>query len=149
MSLIASISEVLAFYLAASIIKCLGVNLSSITIFLAFALRFLGYYFIRRPYFLLFVESMHFFNFGILYVLIAQKADSIGLCFFEILFEILFEKQNQTKIFSSSSARFLRDTTRHCLRRFIWPRSRYRSNCVIIHLHSSTISIIISYICII
>lgn len=90
MSLIASIAEVLAFYLAASIIKFLGTNLSSITIFLAFALRFLGYYFVRRPYFLLFVESMHFFNFGILYVLIAQKADSIGLSL------LTFRKKNIT-----------------------------------------------------
>lgn len=78
MSLIAAISEVIAFYIAGRLIRLFGANLSSIIIFLAFSVRFSGYYFIQRPYYLLSVESMHFFNFGILYVLIAQKADSIG-----------------------------------------------------------------------
>ena len=78
MSLIMAISEVIAFYIAGRFIKLFGTNLSSIIIFLAFAIRFAGYYYIQKPYFLLFVETMHFFNFGILYVLIAQKADSIG-----------------------------------------------------------------------
>ncbi len=78
MSLIMAISEVIAFYVAGRFIKMFGMNLSSVIIFLAFALRFTGYYYIQKPYFLLFVETMHFFNFGILYVLIAQKADSIG-----------------------------------------------------------------------
>jgi hypothetical protein len=73
-----AISEVIAFYVAGRFIKMFGMNLSSVIIFLAFALRFTGYYYIQKPYFLLFVETMHFFNFGILYVLIAQKADSIG-----------------------------------------------------------------------
>jgi hypothetical protein len=79
MTLIASISELIAFYLARRVIQCLGINLSSIIIFLAFAIRFSGYYFIQKPYFFLPIETMHFFNFGILYVLIAQKADAIGI----------------------------------------------------------------------
>jgi hypothetical protein len=78
MSLIAAISEVIAFYLSGRLIKKLGADLSSVIIFLAFAIRFSGYYLIQKPYYLLFMETMHFFNFGILYVLIAQKADSIG-----------------------------------------------------------------------
>ncbi|CAF4327183.1 unnamed protein product [Rotaria socialis] len=55
---IAAISEIIAFYLAKRVIN--------------------GYYFLPRPYFYLIVETMHFFNFGILYVLIAQKADLIA-----------------------------------------------------------------------
>jgi len=78
MSLIAAISEILAFVIASRVIKLFGSDMSSIIIFLAFSVRFSGYYFIQKPYFILPVESMHFFNFGILYVLIAQKADSIG-----------------------------------------------------------------------
>jgi hypothetical protein len=78
MTLIGTTFEVIAFYLASKMIKFFGTNLSSIIIFLAFAIRFSGYYFIEKPYFLLPIETMHFFNFGILYVLIAQKADSIG-----------------------------------------------------------------------
>jgi hypothetical protein len=78
MSLIAAISEVLAFYCARRLILFFGTNLSSIIIFLAFSIRFAGYYFIPKPFFLLPMETMHFFNFGILSVLIAQKADAIG-----------------------------------------------------------------------
>jgi len=78
MSLIAAMSEVIAFVLASRVIKFFGTNLTSIIIFLAFAVRFIGYYFIQKPYFLLPIETMHFFNFGILYVLIAQKADALG-----------------------------------------------------------------------
>lgn len=78
MSLIASIAEVFAFFLAARMLKFFGTNACSIFILIAFAIRFGGYYLIRRPYFLLFVEPMQYFNFGILYVLIAQKADAIG-----------------------------------------------------------------------
>jgi hypothetical protein len=78
MSLIAATSEVIAFYAASRFIKFFGINLTSILIFLAFAIRFFGYYFIPKPYFLLPMETMHFFNFGMLLVLIAQKADSIG-----------------------------------------------------------------------
>lgn len=78
MSLIAAISEIIAFYLAGRLIKFLGTNQSSVLIFIAFAIRFSGYYYIPHPYYFLFVETMHFFNFGILYVFIAQKADSIG-----------------------------------------------------------------------
>jgi hypothetical protein len=78
MSLIAATSEVLALFIAGRMLKLLGTNVSSVIILIAFVIRFAGYYFIRRPYFILFVETMHYFNFGILYVLIAQKADSIG-----------------------------------------------------------------------
>ena len=76
---IASISELLAFYLAKRVIKFFGHNLTSVIIFLAFAIRFGCYFFLPRPYLYLPVETMHFFNFGILYVLIAQKADLIGI----------------------------------------------------------------------
>jgi hypothetical protein len=79
MYLIAGISEVIAFYFAKRVITFFGTNASSIIIFLAFAIRFGGYYFIRGPYYFLPIETMHFFNFGILYVLIAQKADAIGI----------------------------------------------------------------------
>ena len=78
MSLISASAEVVALFLAARMLKLIGTSASSVIILLAFAVRFAGYYFIRRPYYLLFMESMHYFNFGILYVLIAQKADSIG-----------------------------------------------------------------------
>ncbi|CAF4556932.1 unnamed protein product [Rotaria sp. Silwood2] len=78
MSLVAALSEVFALYIAGRVLKLLGTNLSSIIIFLAFSIRFGGYYFIQQPYFFILMETMHFFNFGILYVLIAQKADSIG-----------------------------------------------------------------------
>ncbi|CAF2595365.1 unnamed protein product [Rotaria sp. Silwood2] len=78
MSLVAALSEVFALYIAGRVLKLLGTNLSSIIIFLAFSIRFGGYYFIRQPYFFILMETMHFFNFGILYVLIAQKADSIA-----------------------------------------------------------------------
>ena len=85
MSLTASVAEVIGFFVAAKLLKLLGTNLASIVILLAFAIRFAGYYFISTPYFLIPMETMHFFNFGILYVLIAQKADSIGrLLRFEI-----------------------------------------------------------------
>lgn len=78
MSLIAAISEVIAFYLASRVIKFFGTNMTSIFIFLAFAVRFSGYYFIVKPYFYIPLETMHFFNFGILYVLMAQKAEAIA-----------------------------------------------------------------------
>lgn len=78
MHLISALSEVLAFYFARRVIQFLGNNLSSVAIFLAFAIRLGGYYFIPKPYFFLPVETMHFFNFGILSVLIAERADAIG-----------------------------------------------------------------------
>ena len=78
MSLVSAIAEVIALFFAGKVLKTLGTNLSSIIILLAFTVRFCGYYYIRQPYFLTFMETMHFFNFGILYVLILQKADSIG-----------------------------------------------------------------------
>jgi hypothetical protein len=79
MSLISASAEVIALFIAGRMLKSFGTSISSVIILLAFAIRFSGYYFIRRPFFLLFMESMHYFNFGILYVLIAQKADSIGI----------------------------------------------------------------------
>ncbi|CAF4045726.1 unnamed protein product [Adineta steineri] len=78
MSLITSTVEVIALFVAHKLIKCLGTKISSILIFIAFIIRFTGYYFIRRPYLLLPLETMHFFNFGILYVLIAQQALEIA-----------------------------------------------------------------------
>ncbi|CAF1292604.1 unnamed protein product [Rotaria sp. Silwood1] len=78
MFFIASISEVIAFYCAKRVINFFGANISSIIIFLAFSIRFGGYYFIPNPYFYLPLETTHFFCFGILYVLIAQKADLIA-----------------------------------------------------------------------
>lgn len=78
MSLIAAISEVIAFLIASRVIRFFGMNVSSILIFFAFAIRFSGYYFIQTPYWFLPFEMTHFFNFGILYVLIVQKADTIG-----------------------------------------------------------------------
>lgn len=78
MSLISASAEVFALFFAGRVLKTFGTNFSSVIILIAFAIRFGGYHFIRRPYFLLFMETMHFFNFGILYVLISQKADAIG-----------------------------------------------------------------------
>ncbi len=75
MSLVASIAEIAGFFLAARVIRLLGTNLASVIILLAFTVRFGGYYLIREPYLLITMETMHFFNFGILYVLIVQKAD--------------------------------------------------------------------------
>jgi len=78
MSLISASAEVFALFFAGRVLKTFGTNFSSVIILIAFAIRFGGYHFIRRPYFLLFMETMHFFNFGILYVLISQKADAIA-----------------------------------------------------------------------
>ncbi|CAF1435239.1 unnamed protein product [Adineta steineri] len=78
MSAVSAVSEVIALFYAARFLKLLGTNLSSVIILLAFSIRFGGYYFIREPYFLACMETMHFFNFGILLVLILQKADSIA-----------------------------------------------------------------------
>ena len=78
MSLISASAEVFALFFAGRVLKFLGSNASSVIILVAFAIRFGGYHFIRRPYYLLFMETMHFFNFGILYVLISQKADALG-----------------------------------------------------------------------
>ena len=78
MTLVASVGEVAGFFLAARLIKLLGTNLASVVILLAFSVRFAGYYLIHRPYLIIGMETMHFFNFGILYVLIVQKADAIG-----------------------------------------------------------------------
>ncbi|CAF1611547.1 unnamed protein product [Adineta ricciae] len=78
MLLIAASSEVIAFYVARRVIQFLGSNLSSIVIFLAFAIRFGGYYFLPQPFLYLPIETLHFFNYGILYVLISEKADAIA-----------------------------------------------------------------------
>ena len=81
MSLVSAGSELAALFFVSKILKTLGINLCSILILLAFAVRFSGYYFIRKAYFFICMESMHFFNFGILYVLIGQEADAIGKSF--------------------------------------------------------------------
>jgi hypothetical protein len=78
MSLVSAGAELIALFLAGRILKLLGTNVCSILILLAFTIRFGGYYLIRQAYFFIFMETMHFFNFGILCVLIAKKADSIG-----------------------------------------------------------------------
>lgn len=78
MSLTSAISEILGLFSAAPMITFLGTNLTSIIILLAFALRFAGYYIVPDPYLIIIMETMHFFNFGVLYVLIVQKANSIG-----------------------------------------------------------------------
>ncbi|CAF3552107.1 unnamed protein product [Rotaria sp. Silwood1] len=78
MTLISASAEVMALFLAGRMLKSIGMNTSSIIILIAFSIRFAGYYYIVRPYYLLFMETMHYFNFGILYVLIAQKADAIA-----------------------------------------------------------------------
>ncbi|CAF1447312.1 unnamed protein product [Adineta steineri] len=95
MSLVSAISEVIAFFSAGRLLKLFGTNLSSVIILLAFSVRFGGYYYIRQPYLLPCMEIMHFFNFGILLILLFQQADSfappglsgtlqslsLGLCF--------------------------------------------------------------------
>ncbi|CAF1322647.1 unnamed protein product, partial [Rotaria sordida] len=73
-----TLSEVAAFFLAERVLKLLGTNLSSIIIFLAFSIRFGGYYFIRNPYYFIYTDTTHFFNYGILYVLMSQQADAIA-----------------------------------------------------------------------
>jgi len=78
MSLSSAIAEIAGFFLAKPLLKFLGTNCASVVILLAFAVRFAGYHYITIPEALAAMESMHFFNFGILYVLIVQKADSIG-----------------------------------------------------------------------
>ncbi|CAF1094125.1 unnamed protein product [Adineta ricciae] len=78
MSLISAIAEVIALFFAEKVLKFLGTDVASIIILLAFALRFAGYYFILQPFLLPISETMHFFNFGILYVLVLQKAASIA-----------------------------------------------------------------------
>ena len=78
MSLVSAGSELAALFFVGVILKKLGTNLCSVLILLAFSIRFAGYYLIPNASFFPFMESMHFFNFGILYVLIAQEADAIG-----------------------------------------------------------------------
>lgn len=79
MFLIAAASEVTAFYFAKRVIAFFGTNVSSIIIFVAFAIRFSGYYILLKPYYYLPLETLHFFNFGILYVLIAETAERVGM----------------------------------------------------------------------
>ena len=80
MSWAASVAEFIAIFVAARLLKLLGTNVCSILILLAIATRFCGYAFIVNPYWLIAMESMHFFNFGIFCVLVSQKADAIGMC---------------------------------------------------------------------
>lgn len=81
MTFVSAVAEVTALYVAGRVIRILGTNTSSIIIFLAFSIRFGGYYIIKNPYYFTIMESMHFFNFGILYVAMTEKADSIGRIF--------------------------------------------------------------------
>ncbi len=78
-SLITSTFETIALFVANKLLKCLGTKISTILIFIAFVIRFSGYYFIDKPYFILPFETMQFFNFGILFVLITQEAFKIGI----------------------------------------------------------------------
>lgn len=81
MGVSASVAEIIAFFLAGKILEALGVNFCSILILLAFAVRFAGYYLIPIPIYLTLIESMHFFNFGIFYVLVGKEADALGQSF--------------------------------------------------------------------
>ncbi|CAF1552060.1 unnamed protein product, partial [Didymodactylos carnosus] len=78
MSLISSASEVCALFSAGYILEKLGTNFSAVIILLAFGVRFAGYFFIQHPIYYLPMETMHFFNFGILYVLMSKEADAIA-----------------------------------------------------------------------
>ena len=121
MSFISASSEIVALFLAGKMLELLGVNINSIIILLAFAIRFAGYYYIRRPYFLLFMETMHYFNFGILYILIAQRADSIGR-FYTFVFT-LSKKNNYFLFYSSTGTCWY--TSRCCLWTFLWFRCAF------------------------
>lgn len=81
LSLIAAGFEIVAFLVAHKLLKRLSIKILTILIFIAFAIRFFGYYFISQPYFYLFLEITHFFNFGILFVLISQEAFTLGILF--------------------------------------------------------------------
>jgi hypothetical protein len=78
LSLIAAIVEIIALFISHKFFKCFGIQISTIMIFISFSIRFFGYYFISRPYFYLPLEITHFFNFGILFVLICEEAFKIG-----------------------------------------------------------------------
>jgi hypothetical protein len=82
MSIVSASAELIALFLAGKILKKIGTNVSSLLILIAFGIRFGGYYLIENPRWLAPIESMHFFNFGILFVLIAQYADAIGSLMF-------------------------------------------------------------------
>jgi hypothetical protein len=112
MSLIASVAEVIALFFAEKVLKLLGTNLASVVILLAFAIRFAGYYYIQQPYLLILMETMHFFNFGILYVLIIQKANAIGTG--------LGLKTFLDVAFPSSTIGSFRYSSKSKLRRHVW-----------------------------
>jgi len=78
-TLITATAEVVALFISHKLLKYLGTKISTILIFIAFVIRFSGYYFIDKPYFILPFETMQFFNFGILFVLITQEAFKIGI----------------------------------------------------------------------
>ena len=90
MSIVSAAAELVALFLAGKILNFVGTNISSLLILIAFGIRFGGYYLIRRAIFWTFMESMHFFNFGILFVLIAREANEMGkeksLIFFSNVF---------------------------------------------------------------
>jgi len=81
LSLIAASVEIVALFISHQILKCFGIKLSTIVIFITFSIRFFGYYFISESYFYLPLEITHFFTFGILFVLISEEAFKIGIIF--------------------------------------------------------------------
>ena len=87
-TLITATVEVLAFFVAHKILKLLGKKVWSVIIFTAFAIRFSAYIFIRRSYYFLPVEIMHFFNFGILFVLVSEEAFVIGNFSYYLIYTI-------------------------------------------------------------
>jgi hypothetical protein len=89
LSLIAAIVEIVALFISHKFFKCFSIQIATIVIFLGFIIRFFGYYFISQPYFYLPLEIIHFFNFGILFVLISEEAFKIGIYFiFKIIISL-------------------------------------------------------------
>ena len=92
--LITAAVEFLALFVAHRFIQVLGKKVSTIVIFTTFAIRFTAYIFIQRSYWFLPVETIHFFNFGILFVLVSEEAFAIGklsvsLSIFEIAYLLM------------------------------------------------------------
>ena len=77
-TLITAAVEVLALFVAHRFIQVVGKKVSTIVIYATFAIRFTAYIFIRRSYWFLPVETIHFFNFGILFVLLSEEAFDMG-----------------------------------------------------------------------
>ena len=85
MSLILALSEIAAMLVADKFLNYFGSKIS-ILIFLAFAIRLGGYYVIPRPFFYLPLETMQFFNYGLLYVFITRTAKAIGTVLNQLFF---------------------------------------------------------------